>query len=257
MLRALAVLLFAAVPSFAHPPVSVVIDARGNVFYSDLERVWRVAPGGAKSVAVPDVHTHELYLDSQGSLFGEDLRYDAGRWTHSVWKRDAAGRVTVVKPRTSGFLTGFSFVRDAAGNMYWPQRDRGEVRRRAPDGTVQRVVGELKGMSPFLHATPGGTLYAIDGGDLVRVRGGRAERIARSVAKKPSGIWTDAAENVYVADFERREVRRVTPSGAVSVFATSPAPWAPSGGAFAANGDLWLLEVSPRNEVRVRRSGLP
>ncbi len=256
MRLALAVLLFAAGAALAHPPVSVVIDGRGNVYYSDLHQVWRVAPDGTKSVAVPNVHTHELYLDAQGNLFGEHLWYEGERtdkWGHYVWKRDAAGRVTIIGPRTEGFLTNYSFVRDAAGNMYWPQRDRGEIRRRAPNGAITRVVGELKGMGPFMHATPRGTLFVVDGGDLVRVRDGRTTRLARSIGRKPFGIWTDAAENAYVADSDSREVRRVTPSGERSTFVKSTSPWSPIGGAFAPNGDLWLLEASMTNQVRVRK----
>lgn len=261
------VLLSFAGAAFAHPPVSVVIDGRGNVYYSDLERVWRVAPDGSKSVAVPNVHTHELYLDAQGNLFGEHLWYEGERtdkWGHYVWKRDAAGRVTMVIPRTEGFLTNYSFVRDAAGNMYWAQRDKGEIRKRAPNGAISRVVGELKQMR-WMHATPAGTLYVVDGSDLVRVKDGRATRLARNVMKtsllRPfvsfqhavMGIWTDRAENVYYADFAHGEVKRVTQAGQVSTFAKSTQPWSPTGGAFAANGDLWLLETSVTNQVRVRR----
>lgn len=56
-------------PLLAHPPVALVMDRGGNVFYSDLERVWMIAPDGRKSVAVPGVHTHELGLDAEGNLF--------------------------------------------------------------------------------------------------------------------------------------------------------------------------------------------
>ena len=259
--------LFAAATALAHAPVSVVIDARGNVYYSDLEQVWRVAPDGTKSVAVPNVHTHELYLDAQGNLFGEHLWYEGERidkWGHYVWKRDAAGRVSMVIPRTEGFLTNYSFVRDAAGNMYVAQRDKGEIRKRAPNGAITRVVGELKEMR-WMHATPAGTLYVVDGSDLVRVKDGRATRLARNVAKTSPlyplvsfrhavmGIWTDRAENVYFADFAHGEVKRVTQSGQISTFARSTAPWSPTGGTFAANGDLWMLETSVTNQVRVRR----
>lgn len=266
MRLALLVLLF-AVSAFAHPPVSVVIDAGGNVYYSDLEQVWRVAPDGSRSVVVPNVHTHELYLDAQGNLFGEHLWYEGERtdkWGHYVWKRDAAGRVTTVIPRRQGFLTNYSFVRDAAGNMYWAQRDKGEIRKRAPNGAITRVVGELKQLR-WMHATPAGTLYVIDGSDLVRVKNGRATRLARNVMKtsllRPQvgfqhavmGIWTDRAENVYFADYAHGEVNKVTQSGRVSTFAKSTQPWSPTGGAFAANGDLWMLETSVTNQVRVRR----
>jgi streptogramin lyase len=267
MRLALLALLLAASSAFAHPPVSVVIDGRGNVYYSDLEQVLRVAPDGTKNVAVPHVHTHELFLDAQGNLFGEHLWYEGERidkWGHYVWKRDAAGRVSLVTPRTEGFLTDYSFVRDAAGNMYWPQRDKGEIRKRAPNGAIARVAGELKEMR-WLHATPSGTLYVVDGSDLVRVKNGRATRFVRNVVKtsllRPQvsyrhavmGIWTDRAENVYFADYANGEVKRVTPSGQVSTVVKSTLPWSPTGGAFAANGDLWLLEASVTNQVRVRK----
>ena len=114
-----ALLLFAST-AMAHPPVSVVIDSRNNIYYSDLEQVWRIAPDGKRSVAVPNVHTHELFMDGQDNLFGEHLWYEGDatkKWGHYVWRRDAAGRVTMVKPRTEGFLTNYSFVRDRAGNM--------------------------------------------------------------------------------------------------------------------------------------------
>jgi hypothetical protein len=263
----LALVLLAANAASAHPPVSVVIDARGNVYYSDLAQVWRLAPDGTKSVAVPNVHTHELYLDAQGNLFGEHLWYEGERtdkWGHYVWKRDAAGRVSTIKPRTQGFLTNYSFVRDAAGNMYWPQRDKGEIRKRAPNGAVTRVVGELKQMR-WLHATPAGTLYVIDGSDLVRVKDGRATRLARNVVKtsllRPfasyqhaiMGIWTDRAENVYFADYANGDVKRVTQSGHVSRYADSTLPWSPVGGTFAPNGDLWILETTIANAIRVRK----
>ncbi len=266
----LAVLLFVASTALAHPSVSVVIDAKGNVYYSDLTQVWRVAPDGKQSVVVPNVHTHELYLDAQGNLFGEHLWYEGERtdkWGHYVWKRDAAGRVSMVIPRTQGFLTNYSFVRDAAGNMYWAQRDKGEIRKRAPNGAITRVAGELKEMR-WMHATPAGTLYVIDGSDLVRVKNGRATRLARNVMKtsllRPfvsfnhsvMGIWTDRAENVYFADYAHGEVKRVTQSGQVSTVVKSNQPWSPTGGAFAVNGDLWVLEASVTNQMRVRRVAL-
>jgi hypothetical protein len=260
-------ILLLASTAHAHPSVSVVIDARGNVYYSDLHLVLRVAPDGTKSVVVPGVHTHELYLDAQGNLFGEHLWYEGERtdkWGHYVWTRDAAGRVSRVIPRTEGFLTNYSFVRDAAGNMYWAQRDKGEIRKRAPNGAITRVAGELKEMR-WMHATPAGTLYVIDGSDLVRVKGGRATRLARNVVKTSllapfiglnhavMGVWTDRAENVYYADYAHSEVKRVTQAGQVSTVVKSKGTWSPTGGAFAANGDLWVLETSVTNQVRVRR----
>lgn len=258
----MAALLVAAAAASAHPPVSVVIDARGNVFYSDLRHVWRVAPDGRTSVAVKNVHTHELALDAAGNLYGENLTYDRSRdtWRHSVWRLSATGELRRVIPTRDGFLRNYSFVRDSAGTMYWAVRDRlGLIRKRAPDGRIRIVTTGLKDVR-WMHATPGGTLYLIDGDDLVKVAYGKATRIVRRLAGRGTrhalmGLWTDEDENVYIADHARGEVIRVTQSGRVTTALRSPWPWSPTGGTFAPNGDLWLLEASPRNEIRVRNAG--
>jgi hypothetical protein len=39
------------------------------------------------------------------------------------------------------------------------------------------------------------------------------------------------------------------------VAALSPPGWSPSGGLLAPNGEIWLLEYSVTNSVRVRRLG--
>jgi sugar lactone lactonase YvrE len=264
----LAALSLVAGSAFAHPPVSVVLDARGNVYYSDLEQVWKIAPDGKKSVAVPNVHTHELYLDAAGNLYGEHLWYEGERinkWGHSVWCRDASGKVAMVVPRTEGFLEEYSFTRDAAGNMYWADHDRAEIHRITPGGQISVVTRGLKDMH-WLHATPGGTLYTINGRDLIRIApDGKVTRLARNLAGTSSirphvslrhaimGIWTDGAENVYLAHNANGKVLRVAPDGKVTAVTSSTWPWSPTGGAIAANGDLWLLETSMTNAVRVRR----
>jgi hypothetical protein len=69
------------------------------------------------------------------------------------------------------------------------------------------------------------------------------------------GLWTDTARNTYVAAYSARVVKKVTPSGRVQVVARSPFPWSPTGGLVAPNGDLWVLECSYTNAVRVRRIG--
>lgn len=268
MLLFAATVIAAAVPAAAHPPVSVAVDAQGNAYYSDLEQVWKVAPNGTKSVAVAGVHTHELYLDARGNLFGEHLWYEGERtdkWGHYAWRRSPDGRVVKVIPDREGFPRDYSFARDAAGNMYWANREKGRIEKRAPNGKVSLVAGELKGMH-WMIATPDATLYVIDGNDLVRVApDGRTTRLARNVGRtsvlRPQvsarhmvmGLWTDRAGNVYAASYGEGKVKRIAPDGKMSVFAESSGSWGPVGGAFAPNGDLLLLECSFTNQVRLRR----
>ena len=88
--------------ALGHPGIGVVMDKRGNVFYSDLAQVWRISPDGQKKVVVPNVHTHELGMDDQGNLYGEDSHYSGeatNKWDHSYWKLSAAGKLSYVYRR--------------------------------------------------------------------------------------------------------------------------------------------------------------
>lgn len=54
----------------AHPGVGIVKDSKGNIFFTDLHQVWKIS-NGIKKIIVPDVHSHELYIDKDDNLFGE------------------------------------------------------------------------------------------------------------------------------------------------------------------------------------------
>ena len=60
----------------AHPGIGIVEDSKGNIFYTDLEKVWKISKDGTKKVVVNNVHTHELYIDETDNLFGEHLWYN-------------------------------------------------------------------------------------------------------------------------------------------------------------------------------------
>lgn len=268
---ALAFLAAGAAPLLAHPGVGIVMDARGNVFYTDLARVWKISPDGRRTVAVPNVHTHELCLDVAGNLYGEHLWYEGeatDRWGYRVWRRAPDGTMTDVMPARQGFRTDYSFVRDAAGNMYSAVAGTPTaIRRRSPDGTVTTIAlcHDCRQVR-WMTAAADGTLYFTDVGDLRMVSpAGRISTLARNLAAAAGsvpqgqewrlvmGLWTDGARNVYVAVYGRRQVKRVTPGGRVDVVATSRFPWSPTGGLIAPNGDLWLLESTFANAVRARR----
>lgn len=257
----------------AHPGVGIVMDRQGNVFYTDLKQVWKISPQGKKSIAVRNVHTHELCLDSDGNLYGEHLWYEGeatDRWGYRVWRLSPDGKLVDVIPSRQGFLRDYSFVRDAAGNMYWAEREpRTVIRKRAPDGTISTLAAcpscrDVRWMT----ATADGTVRFIDAGDLVEVSpAGSPRTLAKHLQERSftqpqvndshllMGLWTDAAKNTYIASYGSRVVKKVTSAGQVQVAARSSFPWAPTGGFVAPNGDLWLLECSTTNAVRVRRIG--
>src|SRR5262245_329150 len=99
-------LLAAPTLALAHPGVGIVLDSKGVLYYTDLKQVWKLAPDGSKTVAVPGVHTHELWLDRQDNLYGEHLWYDGedlDTWGHRVWRRRANGTIEDYIPARAGF----------------------------------------------------------------------------------------------------------------------------------------------------------
>src|SRR5262249_36592889 len=158
-------LALVALRANAHPAVSVVFDSKGNLYYSDLKQVWRVAPGGAQSVVVPGVHTHELYVDAQDNLYGENLWYAAPKWMHEFWRRSPDGRIEKFVPAHETFKGEIdpSMVRDRAGNHYWADRDHGAVMKNR-DVFARGPFRDIR----FMTATPEGTLFFVDTLDLMR-----------------------------------------------------------------------------------------
>jgi hypothetical protein len=257
-----AALTFLAFRANAHPSVSVVFDSKGNVYYSDLEKIWRVTPDGTKTVIVPNVHSHELYIDAQDNLYGEHLWYEGDatkKWGHYFWRRSPSGRVDRIVASHEPFKNEHdpSFVRDRAGNQYWADRAHNAIMK----NTTVLARGNFRDIR-FMTATPDGVIYFIDTFDLMRVTpDGRLSTVARGLSSEdliPSrahnqimGLWTDRAGNVYLADIKDKVVKRVTPAGAVSIVTRSKLTWDLSGGGFAPNGDLWVLEFR-LYEARVR-----
>src|SRR5262249_431141 len=100
----LLVLLMLGAAAQAHPGVGIVADSRGNVFFTDLKQVWKVTPDGKQTVAVPDVHSHELCLDGKDNLYGEHYWHDAQtkKWMRRVWCLKSDGGLTEVLPAREG-----------------------------------------------------------------------------------------------------------------------------------------------------------
>ena len=263
ILQGILMLLVTATTVAAHPGWGIVRDSRGNVYFTDTKQVWRIAPDGSLSVAVPDVHTHELCVDPADNIFGEHLWYTAGArqpWRHRVWRFRPDGTVSDVIPSRAGFLTDYSFVRDRDGNMYWADRGpRTVIRKRSVNGRITtHALGDFRAVERMV-ATPDGTLFLMDAGRLRRVspNGTVSTVVAALSSKRPTpsevsslnyhmGLWLDSQHQVYVAAAAEGLVLRVSDRGEVVVATRSVAPWAPSGGLIALAKDM--REANTRGE---------
>ncbi|HEX6087133.1 MAG TPA: hypothetical protein VF266_21565, partial [Thermoanaerobaculia bacterium] len=219
-----ALFLFLSLSASAHPSVGLVITPNGDVFYSDLERVWRVTPGGQKSVAIPDIHAHELGLEN-GAVLADDIEWLGGdRYRHRIVRRTADGRVTNVVPWTNRFGREYGLTRDDAGAQYWtdcgtdsPAR-RCTIRRKDRAGRVTNVV--TTGRVTWLLGGRAGEVYYADGSRLQRATGTKIETIA-TIGPQLMGMARDTAGNIYVTSYANREVVRIAPNGTKRVIASS------------------------------------
>lgn len=262
-------ILFCSLSLPAHPGIGIVKDSKGNIYYTDLKQVWKIAPDGSKTAVVKDVHTHELFMDANDDLYGEHLWYNGetlDTWGHYVWCRRHTGELDIIIRSTEGFLTDYSFVRDAAGNMYWVQRFTvSRFKKKTIDGQVTTIAeGKFKNIR-WIYATRNGVIYFIDLTDLYKLENGQFTMLAKGLQERTSvfeygslnhnvyGVWTDKDENIYVAVLGGQVVKKITGGGKVSNVVYSSGTWRPGNGVFDDAGNLWLMESNALNEVRVRK----
>ena len=261
LLIALTFALACAAPALAHPPRGIVVDGEGRVYFSDLTSVWKIDAQGRLGRARPvgERHTHELAVDAQGNVYGEDSYYDPATQAYraAIWRLTPAGRFSWVLPPTPAPLPlGTSLWWDRAGRSYFVANPRGSTEtlllRRERDGRVTRLMGSAEAAAAYrqeiitLHGAgvfgPDGAFYFHHSGVLRKVGpDGRVLTLARGLPDRSFGVAVEPGGAVLLADFGGRRVLRFSPDGRRSVAATAEAPWAPIGVALRAR-DLYLLE---------------
>lgn len=259
----------------AHPGIGIVKDSKGNIYYTDLAKVWKISLDGSKAVVVSGVHTHELYIDEHDNLYGEHLWYNGeskDTWGHYVWCLKNTGElVKEIKP-TEGFLSNYSFIRDSSGNMYWVERfTTSRIMKKTKSGEIIKLTEGKFGFIGWLACTKNGLLYFTENNKLHRLSADgksdsyRMETLANNIGSKSTdfslmgrnydsyGIWTDTADNVYLAMIDSKKVIRIGAHGNPQTILTSNSMWTVCSGIFDNNGNMWVLENSVSNEVRARK----
>lgn len=259
----------------AHPGIGIVKDRKGNIYYTDLKQVWKISSDGTKTAVVTGVHTHELYIDEQDNLYGEHLWYNGeskDTWGHYVWCLKNTGELVKEINPTEGFLTNYGFARDSAGNMYWVERFTvSKIMKKSKSGEITKLAEGKFGFIGWLFASKNGALYFTENNKLHKLFADgksdsyRMETLAENLGSRSAdfkimgrnytsyGIWTDAAENIYLAMTESKKVIRISADGKPETILDSNSLWLICSGLFDDNGNLWVLENSPTNDVRARK----
>jgi hypothetical protein len=267
----LLILVLSPLLSTAHPGVGIVKDSKGNIYYTDLHQVWKITNGN-KTIVVPNVHTHELYIDQDDNLYGEGGDYDATTKTfyHYLWIYRSDGILdTIVNRKEAYVVQDFSLARDTNGNEYYikkflHQPDTSHVYIRTRQGN-ERIfaTGNFKDVN-WLHPQDDGTLLYVSKNSIFRIEAsGHVQLIKENIGNaKPSfefsgnrvtiwGVWQDKMKNTYAAVLSDQAVKKIDRNGTVTIAFKSQGNWAPLHGLFDNNNTLWVLESSDKNDVRV------
>ena len=117
---------------------------------------------------------------------------------------------------------------DAGGNFYVVDLGRNEVMKENAAGIVNLFVGGPYGF----------------GGD-----GGYADT---ALINQPYGVTVDASGNVYISDTENDRVRKITPAGIITTFASAGGP---KGLVFDGSGNLYVAAASDGRVYKIDPSG--
>lgn len=249
-------------------PTGVAVDGAGNIYVADGgdHTIRKVTPDGTVSTfaggsgvagsndgAYNDarfLYPFAIAVDGAGGVYVTDIgnqnvrKLSGGVVTTLAGTPGVAGRADGVG--TAALFNAPQGIAVAAdGTVYVSDTNNSTLRKIAVNGTVTTLAG-----SP-------GQIGAADG------TGSAAS------FNYPTGLAVDAAGNIYVADFDNSEIRKVTPAGAVSTFVGSAAQTGnadgqgsaarfdhPMGVAVDGAGNIYVMDTSSQTIRLVSPAGI-
>lgn len=274
-----------ALTSTFYSPTRVAADLSGNLYVADRDNnlIRKISSGGLVTTFASGFNQpNGVTVDLNGNVYVADAA------TNSIKKITPTGSVTVVAGNGSmgsnngigsaaSFYYPFSVTVDGAGNLYVSDNGNNLIRKIDLAGAVTTLAGS--GMAAFADGTGtaasfygpcGGTLdamgnlYIADGVNN-RVRKVTPLGVVTTVAgngtratingngtsaslNTPTGATIDIAGIVYVAELDGNCIRKVDPSGNVTILAGSNV-------AGSANGIGTAASFRRPNDVQADQSG--
>ncbi len=217
-----------------------------------------------------NVHTHELFIDTNDNLYGEHVWYEGeatDEWGYYVWRLSRTGKLEKVIPPTKGFPINNTLVRDEKGNSYFAEKSgQHEVLKvENKSGRITNVSQHLFKDIRWIHySSHDHQVYVVDYLEIKKITPeGEVKVIAHHLKENTPpfagvqdhhyvyNLWTDANNGVTVAIYGASKIKRFKANGSTEIIYSSPEGWSPSGGLEAKDGSMYILEFSDKNQTRV------
>ncbi len=229
----------------AHVGTGIDFDRQGRIYFTDTYHncIWRLESNGQLTPVLRGVHLDYLIVGEDGYLY---LIKDG------IWKISPQDQMTEVLNSTQFPKDGRPLCIDRQANIYFVNPNVAlkrvpEIYRRTAEGKVTVIAGGdepqhyVQAVQAILRhinsavCAPDGWLYVRDDQYIRRVSPDG------TVLVRTMGMAADAAGNVYVANYWKRAVMKVTPDGRLMTILTSNWPWVPVGVGIS-GGDIYVLE---------------
>jgi hypothetical protein len=263
---------------FSHPAWGIVVDRNKQVYFSDLETIYKIDAQGKLSIfraGASGRHVHDLSIDALDNIYGIENSYNPQNETfpRGIWKMSPRGEFSYLVPMTVNLPLGMSIWQDSVGNTYSVEpynneKKESKIIKRAPDGKTSLFAGGKYGYldgqkdkAQFAVITDisfgtDGTIY-LTGGDKIRkidksnnvttIYNGQGADEKQKTSENSStlfGLDVDTKNNVFAADFGKSRVLKISFDGKISTFLNSEKDWSPIGVA-AADDEIYVLEGRP------------
>ena len=277
LLRVLLLSILIPISIQAHPGIGLVYDGNNTIYFSDLIHIWKMnTQTGEASIFLENIHSHELWLDDDGVLYGEHYWYEESNqvFKHYIWMATPDGELTKISDNKIGENDHFSFVRESTSEFYstQPWDSFYQLTKTTPD-TVITFPDFILINPSWMYLTSDSELYILDRDSInekvrlhcINFNDSSQTIIADNlnVGRFPFslldhhtsayGIWEDDQSNMYVALYGGRQVIRIDEDLNQETILKTSFYWSPINGVFDANNNLWLMEASLRGKVRLRK----
>jgi sugar lactone lactonase YvrE len=187
-----------------------------------------------------------LVFDGAGNL------YVANNGNNTIVRFDSTGNSSVFANTGLSGPVGLAF--DAAGNLYAANQNNGTIEKFSPAGVGSLFVSGL--------ITPGGlvfdnlgNLFVTADSSIYKITPAGMRSTFATGFSSPTFMAFDAGGNLYVGEYGKADIKRFTPGGVGTVFASSGLNY-PYQMAFDTNGNLLVVNHNGNNVESISPVGV-